>query len=70
MESKQRRRDDEFGLLLNKKGLAEYIGVSQALVNELILHEGLGETSFTPTRGGNTFFIRPKVDEWIMSKGE
>ncbi|WP_353990051.1 hypothetical protein ABVF11_02170 [Pediococcus argentinicus] len=68
MSAQQRRRDDEFGHLLTRAALAEYLGVSPNMVDSLIRYDGLGETSFTSAKGGHTFFMKQSVDQWELKK--
>lgn len=63
--NEKRLSDSKFPMLMDKKTLSDYLGVSKSSVDVFILNDGLDVASFESTKLKRNFFIKNKVNEWL-----
>lgn len=63
--NENRLSDDKYPMLMDKKTVAEYLGVSKSSVDVFLLNNGLDVASFESSKLRRNFFIKNKVNEWL-----
>lgn len=63
--NENRLSDSKFPMLMDKKTLSDYLGVSKSSIDVFILNDGLDVASFESSKLRRNFFIKNKVNEWL-----
>ncbi|AXR43537.1 hypothetical protein [Pediococcus pentosaceus] len=63
--NKNRLSDDKYPMLMDKKTVAEYLGVSKSSVDVFLLNDNLSTATFEPSKLKRNFFIKTKVNKWL-----
>ncbi|MCV3319163.1 hypothetical protein [Pediococcus pentosaceus] len=63
--NKNRLSDDKYPMLMDKKTVAEYLGVSKSSVDVFLLNNNLSTATFEPSKLNRNFFIKTKVNKWL-----
>lgn len=63
--NEKRLSDSKFPMLMDKKTLSDYLGVSKSSIDVFILNDGLDVASFESSKLKRNFFIKNKVNEWL-----
>ncbi|ARW19685.1 hypothetical protein [Pediococcus pentosaceus] len=63
--NKNRLSDDKYPMLMDKKTVAEYLGVSKSSVDVFLLNDNLSAAAFEPSKLKRNFFIKTKVNKWL-----
>jgi hypothetical protein len=50
---------------MDKKTVAEYLGVSKSSVDVFLLNDNLSAAAFEPSKLKRNFFIKTKVNKWL-----
>lgn len=65
MINEDRLPDDKFPMLMDKKTVAKYLGVSKSSVDVFLLNNNLSAATFEPSKLKRNFFIKTKVNKWL-----
>ena len=65
MINEDRLPDDKFPMLMDKKTVAKYLGVSKSSVDIFLLNNNLSAAAFEPSKVKRNFFIKTKVNKWL-----
>lgn len=63
--NQNRLSDSKFPMLMDKKTLSDYLGVSKSSIDVFILNDGLDVASFESSKLKRNFFIKTKVNKWL-----
>lgn len=63
--NENRLSDSKFPMLMDKKTLSDYLGVSKSSVDVFILNDNLSAAAFEPSKLKRNFFIKTKVNKWL-----
>lgn len=63
--NEKRLSDSKFPMLMDKKTLSDYLGVSKSSVDVFLLNNNLSAATFEPSKLKRNFFIKTKVNKWL-----
>jgi hypothetical protein len=63
--NENRLSDSKFPMLMDKKTLSDYLGVSKSSIDVFILNNNLNAAAFEPSKLKRNFFIKTKVNKWL-----
>ena len=63
--NENRLSDSKFPMLMDKKTLSDYLGVSKSSVDVFLLNNNLSAAAFEPSKLKRNFFIKTKVNKWL-----